>query len=323
MAPKGRRVTSDEERRQRRAEVLALPMTPLRLHGYLEQPGHYPRSRVAVGVGPDDIAVAAWPAPEGIDGVVVTSHDGNGPYSAVPSGSRVRPAVSVVTVATKLAPCFVQPLGDRILVASARSNGTANAEVWTGSGSLQHAGFIGDGLEHLLTTARGAIWAGYFDEGVFGGTTPASSGLARFTSELEIDWTYPQREMPRVDDCYALNVSGEAATVCAYTPFHLITVSGDQARDSGRVPRSGAARLLTDGERAALIGGYGAEYDLITPLQITPGGVTPLGPQSRLVLPDGLEIPRGHADCRGADLHFFPDGSTGWYRVSLGDILPG
>jgi hypothetical protein len=44
-----------------RAEVLRLPMVPLRLHGYLARPGHYPFEPLAVGVGPDDIAVAAWP----------------------------------------------------------------------------------------------------------------------------------------------------------------------------------------------------------------------------------------------------------------------
>jgi hypothetical protein len=67
------RAWRDERSRQRRAEVLAL-----RLHGYLDRPGHYPMAPVAVGVGPDDIAAAALAVAAARQGVVITSHDGNG-----------------------------------------------------------------------------------------------------------------------------------------------------------------------------------------------------------------------------------------------------
>lgn len=110
--------------------------------------------------------------------------------------------------------------------------------------------------------------------------------------------------------------------MCAYSEFHLITVTGDQARDHGQVPMRGAPWLLIAGSRAALIGGYGPEYDLITPLQIRPAGVIRHGPQRRLVRPDGQEIPPGHATCRGPDLHLFPSDSTAWwYQLSLDDIF--
>ena len=300
--------------------MLALPMTPLRLHGYLDRPGHHPSGPAAVGVGPDDIAVAVWPPPAGGHGVVITSHDGNVPCSSERYRSRIRPSFSALEVPTSLPVSHVQPLpGGKILIASARTQGTDNAEVWAGSDHPHQAGLIGDAIEHLLTTPGGAIWAGYFDEGIFG-TEPAAHGLVRFTSDLTIDWAYPQRELPSIDDCYALNVAGETASICAYSPFHLITVTGDQARDHGQVPGHGAHWLLTAGERAALIGGYGPEYDLITPLRITPAGVIPHGPQRRLVRPDGLEIPRGHATCRGPDLHLFPRDSAAWYRLSLDDV---
>jgi hypothetical protein len=311
----------DEQSRQRRAEVLALPMTPLRLHGYLGQPGHHPRGPVAVGVGPDDIAVAAWPPPVGEHGVVVTSHDGNGLYSKERYRSRVLPSVSVLEVPTSLAVMHIQPLrGGKILVACARSRGTDNAEVWAGNGHPEHAGLIGDAIEHLLTTPCGAIWVGYFEEGIFG-TKPAAHGLVRFALDLTTDWAYAQREMPRIDDCYALNVFGETASTCAYSEFHLITVTGDQACDHGQLPIRGAPWLLIAGERAALIGGYGPEYDLITPLQIKDSGVILHGPQHRLVRPNGLEIPRGHTFCRGPGLHLFPNDSTAWYRLGLDDIV--
>jgi SAM-dependent methyltransferase len=50
---------------------------------------------------------------------------------------------------------------------------------------------IGDAIGHLLTTPSGAIWVGYFDEGIYG-TTPATHGLVRFAPDLTIDWAYPQ-----------------------------------------------------------------------------------------------------------------------------------
>ena len=36
------------------------------------------------------------------------------------------------------------------------------------AGSVVAEGTLGDGINHLLTTPSGAIWVGYFDEGVFG-----------------------------------------------------------------------------------------------------------------------------------------------------------
>jgi hypothetical protein len=55
----------DARSRQRRAEVLVLPMLPLRVHGYLKAPDYLagPRIPVAVGVGADSVAMAVWPTP--------------------------------------------------------------------------------------------------------------------------------------------------------------------------------------------------------------------------------------------------------------------
>ena len=145
----------DERSRQRRTELLALPMTPLRLHGHLERPGHHPRGPAADGVGSDDVAVAAWPPPAGEHGVVVTSHDGKGPYSKERYRSQILPRVAVLEVPTPLAVTHVQPLpSGKILIACARTPGTDNAEVRDGNGHLEHAGLIGDAIEHLLTTPR-------------------------------------------------------------------------------------------------------------------------------------------------------------------------
>jgi hypothetical protein len=43
--------------------------------------------------------------------------------------------------------------------------------------------------------------------------------------------------------------------------------------------------MLVDGERAVLIGGYGADYDLATPVSIDAEAVHAAGGPPRLVLP--------------------------------------
>lgn len=309
----GRRLSQaerEEQSRQRRAGVLALPMVPVRLRGYLRSPDGLAglREPAAAGVGFDGAAWAAWRAEGGDTGVLVTSHQGSGPATAqiqMPTSLRVR---------------FVQPLpGGQVLIVAARTPpGQDNAEIWSGDGRLERSGLIGDAVEHVLTTASGKIWAGYFDEAI-GGSGPEGHGLARFTPGLEPEWLYPHGGLLPVADCYALNVTGEMAYCCPYTHFHLIAVTGSHSQDLGPAPVRGAARLLADGDRAALIGGYGPEYDLIMPLRITASGVEPDGPPSRMVLPDGLEIHRTRSSCRGPDLHLITGTGT-WYHLSLDDL---
>jgi hypothetical protein len=293
---------------RRRAEVLALPMLPLRLHGHLIAPddGPAPRVPAAAGVGADSVAMAAWPAADG-DGFLVTRHQ---------SG---RAAVTGLRLRTSLDAYFVQPLAaGRVLLVAARTDGEDNAEVWTADGRRECSGLIGDAIEHVLTTASGSVWVGYFDEAL-GEPGPEGHGLARFTSALEPEWLYPFEALPPVDDCYALNVAAEVAYCCAYDSFHLISIDGTGARSHGPTSVTGAHLLLADGQRAALIGGYGPDYDVITPLRITADGVEPAGPQRRLVLPDGLEISRMRSTCRGPDLHLISQRGT-WYRLSLDDL---
>jgi hypothetical protein len=88
-------------------------------------------------------------------GVVVTSHDGKGPHSKERYRPQILPRVAVLEVPTPLAVTHVQPLpGGKVLIACARTPGTDNAEVRDGNGRLEHAGLIGDAIEHLLTTPR-------------------------------------------------------------------------------------------------------------------------------------------------------------------------
>ncbi|MGH3664432.1 MAG: hypothetical protein ACRDT8_06885 [Micromonosporaceae bacterium] len=306
-----RRTRADYEREQleRRLEVIQLPVTPLRHHGYLAPADRWTWDGEpdAVGVADDGTAYVVWPSLRPSNAKSATVH---------PSADG---ASEAVRLETELRPSFVQPLGQgRILLAAARTRGEPNAEVWTFAGELVTRGQLGDAIEHCLTTASGKLWVGYFDEAL-SGEGPQSHGLARFTADFGVDWLYPFQELPPIVDCYALNVDGETAHCYAYTDFHIVSISDADAADHGPAPKRSASRLLVAGDRAVLIGGSRAEYDLVTPLRIDTDGIHLDGQQRRLVLPDGLEAQRLRYVCRGADLHAFA-GAT-WYRISLEDLL--
>ncbi|MFB9855208.1 hypothetical protein ACFFMR_32995 [Micromonospora andamanensis] len=216
----------------------------------------------------------------------------------------------------------MQPLPDgAILLVDARSRGGPNAEIWSADGTRLRQGHLGDAIENVLTTPSGAIWVGYFDEAM-GGAGPQGHGLARFTPDLEPGWVYPHRaDLPPIDDCYALNVAGETAWSCAYTAFHLVAVDNDQAIDYGMAPQRGANALLTDGSTGAMIGGYGPEYDLVTPFHIVEDHAVTTGGQCRLVLPDGLEVRERRIYGNGTEMHVFIGRS--WYRVDLAQVTRG
>jgi hypothetical protein len=309
--------TTRREREQaslhRRMEVLRFPVVPLRHAGYLLPHSADPRSDrtpQAVGVGPDNQAYAVWASRDGSGQRLVTVHDGG------------RQPVRSVRLDGCLEPSFVQPLPDgSILLVRARSRGGPNAEIWTADGNRVRQGDLGDAIENVLTTPCGAIWAGYFDEAM-GGHGPQGHGLARFTLDLEPAWVYPHRaDLQPIADCYALNLAGETAWSCAYTAFHLVAVRDDQPIDHGVAPLRGADALVTDGSTGALIGGYGPEYDLVTPFRMVEDRVVPVGGSRRLVLPDGLEVRERRTYGRGTELHVFVQQS--WYQVDLAQLING
>jgi hypothetical protein len=295
---------------QRRMEVLRLPVVPLRHAGYLipsRTDPQWDRTPQAVGVGPDNQALAVWASRDHPPRRLVTTHDGS------------REPVHSIQLDGCLKPRFVQPLPDgRILLVRSRNPGGANAEVWTADGQREQQDDLGDAIEDLSTTPTGAIWVGYFDEAM-GGDGPQAHGLARFTPDLKPAWLYPlSDDLLTIFDCYALNVTADTAWTCAYTAFHLVSVGHDQPTDHGQAPHRGAHALLTDGSVGALIGGHGPEYDLVTPFHLATQHLAPAGEPRRLVLPDGLEVRGGRTFCRGPELHTFIRGS--WYRTDLGQL---
>jgi hypothetical protein len=187
----------------------------------------------------------------------------------------------------------------------------------------------GNGIEHIAVTPSGRIWAGYFDEGVYGnngwGGNGASApigaaGLVAFDNHLRPEWRYPPMGgLGPISDCYALNVIGETAWACYYTDFPIVRV-GDGRVSSWNNQIAGAKHLLVaPGHGAALVGGWtGARWRI---------GAGRLGAvefditaQFRLTMPDGSEPPSDtHLIGRGPDLHAVV-GDT-WYRLDLDTLL--
>jgi hypothetical protein len=130
---------------------------------------------------------------------------------------------------------FAQPLpaGHWLLVEGRAGKGhDANADIIGDTGAILSSFHAGDGIEHVQTTAGGDIWIGYFDEGVFGGGELGQSGLVCLSKKGEpllqywSDIAVPNA-LPRIDDCYALNVSGEDVVWTAYySDFPVVRLQG-------------------------------------------------------------------------------------------------
>lgn len=298
---------------QRRQEVLGLPVITLRRHGLVLPPDGRSQfeyqADYALGIGPDDAAYACWLSPTGETGTVTRQ-----------VGGKTSAAWREITNPPRFAR-FAQPLPDgQVLVAG---EALASARVWSDAGDLVATGDLGGFACHVVADELGRLWVGYIDEAI-GSAGPPGHGFARFSRSLRVEWVYPHlpdrpSELPSIVDCYVLNVVGRDAYCYAYDRFHLLHANNDGVRDRGAVPQEFAQALLIDGENAATLGGPTPEYDLLTPLRVTSSGVERAGSPSRLVMPDGMELPpRARTFCRGSELHIVANQK--WYRLSLADI---
>lgn len=322
---------------------MRLPQIALRHHAAL--PGPPDDVRVTASVGPHGEVITVWAAAEDIAALTSSNTSPGGasfPDTVVsrPVSARVvMHAPEATAVASlpdvPLAHIEAQPLPqDRILLVGARARWRPegperNAIIYDSTGDVVHQETLGDGIEHVLTTATGHVWVGYFDEGVYGNygwgeTTSAppvgERGLRRFTPDLQPEWEFPSHvdeQWGAISDCYALNVDGETAWACYYTDFPIVRIHGDSV--SGWHNDVGGARALAvDGARVALLGGYRAERDRLA-VGVLEGGSFHLTGEYRVSLPDGGPIPAGvRLAGRGADLHLITDND--WYRVSLDDV---
>ena len=337
----------DERRRRdrvRRDEVMSLPVLQVRRHGVIG--GQDGDVRVCASVGPAGEVVAMWTTAEGLD--AVTSRTVSAGGASFPDPGAARPVAARVTVhapdlaavtpiaALTLAHITVQPMpGDRFLVVGARSRWRPggpdrNGVLYDADGQVVSDHVLGDGIEHVLATSSGQVWAGYFDEGIYGNygwgradtEQPVGAyGIVRFSPGLEPGWHYPgyseAGSWGPIDDCYALNVDDTGAWACYYSGFPVVCIRDGIVTGWHNDIRGARALAVTD-SRVALFGGYGPDYDRLAVAEFGADRAGPAG-EYRVVLPDGEPLPAGtQVIGRGSRLHFLTD--TSWYQLDMDDI---
>jgi hypothetical protein len=213
--------------------------------------------------------------------------------------------------------------GRWLLVGARAAEGQANAYLFTSTGDEAGEMSLGDGIAHIRFAPNGAIWVGYFDEGVFADASRESaslpvsaSGIAGFSAFGEILWSLNSVVGPDlfVADCYAMTADGTAIWSCSYDNFAIVrVVDGDIAWWSNDL--TGAKALAVDGQHAVLVGGYKDQSARIALLGLDQQHATELG-ELRYTPPsaDRASLVQGE----GPTLHIV--GDQIWRRISVAAI---
>jgi hypothetical protein len=240
--------------------------------------------------------------------------------------SNVVPATVVEVRALPVAHPHVDRLADgSFLVVGARcswaeSGPEMNALAIDENGRIFRIGCLGDGIEHLQVAGNGIIWAGYFDEGIFGnlgwggpGPRPlGAGGIAAWSPDFEKTWELDPGE-GLVADCYALNVSPGEVLACPYTDFPVVRIQDRQVRVIATSGVSGPVGIIASGDQVGLIGTYRDPSLLIT--GAIQDGTFHESARGHLWDPDGGPLPMAQVHCRGSVAHFFAGGN--WYSFDL------
>ncbi|WP_326769188.1 hypothetical protein OG978_35725 [Streptomyces sp. NBC_01591] len=175
---------------------------------------------------------------------------------------------------------------------------------------------VGDAIEHLLADTSGALWVGYFDEGVYGDDPLSHPGLRRWSSTGEPLWSFSPGPGPLdMSDCLALNVDGTTAWACPYMHHPLIEVRADGSVRVRTTRVSRVSGLAVDGGRVAFLD----LDDVLTYGRITERTVEPEPGAARLVRPDGRALAGRSTVCRGPRIHVRERGGTDWSVLDIGD----
>lgn len=226
---------------------------------------------------------------------------------------------------------IAQPLpNDEFVIVNARaqwhpSGPELNASVVDSAGELVRAGCLGDGINHVRTSATGQIWVGYSDEGVYGNlgwgerdSAPpmGQAGIVRYSPDLRAVWEFPNDGVAVVDDCYALTLLGDTAWAYYYSDFPIVEIAGETVR-SWPTGIAGAKAIITNGRTVALVGGYKLpDRDRVAIVDLNEPEATR---ELRLAMPDGEPIPRRAVVSSNADqLSVFTRGH--WLRADLDDF---
>src|SRR5215510_5239180 len=199
-----------------------------------------------------------------------------------------------------------------------------NAQVYDRTGTLRREFLLGDGIEHVQADARGNIWVGYFDEGVYGnfgwggaeGPTPlGAAGLSCFSAEGERLWDFsPPEGFDYISDCYALNVSRHGAWACYYTGFPFVFIDANWQMRCWENEFVGSSAFAVAEERILLYGGYRDERTRCLLLRLSDKSADLIAHVS-LALPHTVNLAQSRVIGRDCELHVFS--GDDWYRFSI------
>jgi hypothetical protein len=167
---------------------------------------------------------------------------------------------------------FAQPLpGGRWLLVEGRlaPDRSPNADIFDEKGKLLSSILAGDGISHVQTTLAGDIWIAYFDEGVYSGGELEQSGLVCLTERGQpclrywLDIAEPNG-LPCIDDCYAINVSGENEVWAAYYSHFPVVRLRDKRFDKAWLdfPAKAVRAFAEDADRLLMTPAYRREGPL-------------------------------------------------------------
>lgn len=227
-------------------------------------------------------------------------------------------------------PCFLSAHampGDALLLVGGRAayrqgKPEHNAHLYGADDRLARTACVGDGVQNVATTASGAIWIGYFDEGVignYGWSTPIGApGLNRFDESLSLVWSHPHPG--EIVDCYALTITGEDCAICPYVDWPIQRFSLQGRAESWRnTSATGAHALVCSGPAAALVGGYRDQRHRVVAGALTGELFRPAAATGLLTLEDE-PLPDDAFLCgRDGVLHAFAAGR--WFTLELWQMI--
>jgi len=170
-------------------------------------------------------------------------------------------AVNVIgTIQLTVAYPSLQLIPDGLLVVGSRCDYLPgapehNAAVFDFDGGLIRTGCLGDGIEIIRSTADGRVWAGYFDEGIFGNNgwikpLGAAGVVLWSTDTFEKVW---EPISVQITSTYAATLVGDDLWTSTYGGFpisHLSPASEHSYPTTDSFPKA----LITDGTLAATFG---------------------------------------------------------------------
>lgn len=269
---------------------------------------------------------------------LATAQRGGKPWPPQPNfwggGIRLSAYDGSVESEEAIVPTGSQPFVDRtadgewLVVPSLPKEGDDEGRFYLPDGTHLRSASFGSGIAKLFSAPDGAIWIGYFDEGVFkgrnaDGSWPISTGgIVKLDAQGKVVWSFnrdiaeagsDRRTRIHVDDCYAMTLSGKTAWACYYAFFPVARMDGKSARLwTNGIPGANALAVAND---TILFTAFGREDENRVAVAKIEGGNTREigGLRFDPLVQAGARLIQG----RDGILHVVADGV--WYRLAVGD----